>query len=116
MTWKALRHPNILPLIGVTMSEVQFAMISDWMVNGNINDFVRAHPDVDRLELVGFSFDVFISSPLMYRITYLAGRRRQGVDLHPQSGDDPRGSQGGAFSTATITPPSYRVYLSRQTY
>ena len=37
------------------MSETQFAMISDWMVNGNINDFVKAHPDVNRLELVGFS-------------------------------------------------------------
>ena len=53
MTWKSLRHPNVLPLIGVTMSEVQFAMVSDWMVNGNVNDFVKAHPDANRLELVG---------------------------------------------------------------
>ena len=52
--WKFLRHPNVLPLIGVTMSETRFAMISDWMVNGNINDFVRARPDVDRIGLVGF--------------------------------------------------------------
>ena len=37
------------------MSETQFAMISDWMVDGNINDFVKAHPDVNRLELVGLS-------------------------------------------------------------
>jgi hypothetical protein len=56
MTWKTLRHPNILPLIGVIMSESQFAMISDWMVHGNINDFVKAHPDANRLELVGLSF------------------------------------------------------------
>ena len=55
MTWKTLRHPNVLPLVGVIMSETQFAMISDWMVNGNINDFVKAHPDTNRLELVGFS-------------------------------------------------------------
>ena len=54
MTWKTLQHPNILPLIGVTMSESQFAMISDWMVNGNINDFVKAHPGSDPLELVDF--------------------------------------------------------------
>jgi hypothetical protein len=52
--WKTLRHPNILPLIGVIMSENQFAMISDWMVNGNINDFVKAHPHTNRLKLVGF--------------------------------------------------------------
>ena len=55
MAWKTLRHPNILPLIGVMVSQVQFAMISDWMVNGNINDFVKAHPDANRLELVGFA-------------------------------------------------------------
>ena len=40
------------------MSETQLAMISDWMVNGNINDFVKAHPDADRLDLVGFLLKV----------------------------------------------------------
>ena len=58
MTWKTLRHPNVLPLVGVTMSEEQFAMVSDWMANGNINDFVKAHPDANRLELVGISLKV----------------------------------------------------------
>ena len=52
--WKTLQHPNVLPLIGVTMSEARFAMVSDWMVNGDINRFVKAHPDANRLELVGF--------------------------------------------------------------
>ena len=52
--WKALRHPNVLPLIGVAMAEAQFAMVSEWMVNGNINEFVKANPDADRLGLVGF--------------------------------------------------------------
>jgi len=56
VTWKSLRHPNVLPLIGVMMSETRFAMISDWMVNGNINYFVRAHPSVNRVELVRCSF------------------------------------------------------------
>lgn len=41
------------------MSETKFAMISEWMVNGNINSFVKAHPDVDRLELVGDPFKIF---------------------------------------------------------
>ena len=62
MTWKALRHPNVLPLIGVTMSDTQFAMVSDWMVNGNINDFVKAHPDANRIELVKCSLKVLPSS------------------------------------------------------
>jgi hypothetical protein len=58
VTWKTLRHPNILPLIGVIMSETQFAMVSDWMADGNINDFVKAHPDANRLELVSVSFEI----------------------------------------------------------
>jgi len=60
------------------MSEdTHFAMISEWMVNGNINDFVRAHPAADRLGLVGRS----IKSHRLYprftkaRITRLAEGR-----------------------------------------
>ena len=60
--WKALRHPNILPLVGVTMTETQFAMVSEWMANGNVNEFVKAHPDADRLGLVGFQLKAFPSS------------------------------------------------------
>ena len=55
-----LRHPNILPLLGVTMSENRFVMVSEWMAKGNINDFVKADPDTDRFGLVCFSFEVLI--------------------------------------------------------
>ena len=44
------------------MTETQFAMVSEWMVNGSINEFVKAHPDVDRLGLVGFPFNASLSS------------------------------------------------------
>jgi serine/threonine protein kinase len=51
VVWKHLRHPNVLPLIGVTVSERRFAMVSEWMENGNINEFVgKEH--VNRTELV----------------------------------------------------------------
>jgi hypothetical protein len=85
VTWKTLRHPNVLPLIGVTMSEGHFAMISEWMVHGNINDFVKMHPNANRLELVSFHSKshhlhfTFIDD----QIPYLDGGRRQGIDLHP---------------------------------
>ena len=35
------------------MNDKQFAMVSEWMVNGNINEYVEAHRDVNRFELVG---------------------------------------------------------------
>ncbi|KAF9790630.1 kinase-like domain-containing protein [Thelephora terrestris] len=50
--WRFLRHPNILPLLGVLMSDTRFAMVSHWMPNGNINEHVKAHPGLDRLELL----------------------------------------------------------------
>ena len=51
--WKALCHPNVLSLLGVTMGNNQFAMVSEWMTNGNINEFVRANRDANRFKLVG---------------------------------------------------------------
>jgi len=47
------------------MSENQFAMISDWMASGNINDFVKACPGANLLELVGVSFTV---SPCLFHV------------------------------------------------
>jgi len=52
VAWKHLRHPNILPLIGVTVSNRRFAMVSAWMENGNINEFVGKDRHVNRIELV----------------------------------------------------------------
>ena len=53
MIWKTLRHPSILPLLGVAAGDYQFAMISEWMANGNINEFVGTREDANRFELVG---------------------------------------------------------------
>ena len=36
------------------MMETQFAMVSEWMPNGNINQFVKAHRDANRFDLVSF--------------------------------------------------------------
>ena len=36
------------------MDTRHFAMASEWMVNGNINEFIKAHGDANRFELVGF--------------------------------------------------------------
>ena len=49
---KHLRHPNILPLLGVTFNESHFAMVSEWMDNVNVNEFIRNDPDANRTALV----------------------------------------------------------------
>ena len=40
------------------MIEAQFAMASEWMANGNINEFVKANPDKNRLNLVRVSLEI----------------------------------------------------------
>ena len=52
VTWAALRHPNVLSLLGIVMDNDQLAMMSEWMTNGNIREFVGTHREANRFELV----------------------------------------------------------------
>ena len=52
VAWRHLRHPNILPLLGVTLNEQRFALVSEWMDHGNINEFIKRDKHVNRVELV----------------------------------------------------------------
>lgn len=53
MVWKNLHHPNVLQLLGATINDRRFEMVSKWMDNGNINEFVKKHGSENRLKLVG---------------------------------------------------------------
>ena len=44
------------------MFDNRFVMVSEWMAQGNIVEFVKANPNVDRLGLVCFPFKVLISA------------------------------------------------------
>ena len=52
VAWKHLRHPNILPFLGVNLETHKYAMISEWMDNGNINEFIEKHREANRMQLV----------------------------------------------------------------
>jgi len=54
VVWRALNHPNVLPLLGVTVAEDQLVVVSEWMVGGNIVEFVKVNVNADRLKLVSF--------------------------------------------------------------
>ena len=51
--WKRLSqmHNNILPFLGVTNTYPP-SMVSPWMNNGCMTEYVRSHQDVNRLQLV----------------------------------------------------------------
>ncbi|KAK0485347.1 kinase-like domain-containing protein [Armillaria luteobubalina] len=52
LVWKQLKHPNVLPFLGVNedLFAPSYCLISPWMVNGNIMSYLETHPDHDRLE------------------------------------------------------------------
>ncbi|KAG9109089.1 hypothetical protein FRC07_008368, partial [Ceratobasidium sp. 392] len=49
--WSKLKHENVLKLLGFAMFQGQLAMISRWMENGTLNDYIRKHPEEDRWDL-----------------------------------------------------------------
>ena len=49
--WKCLEHTNIVSLLGITPTP--FQLISEWMVGGDLREYIKQHPDADRLGLVG---------------------------------------------------------------
>lgn len=53
----------MLSLLGVVVTEHLFAMVSEWMSNGNIMEFVKARCDMNRFELVSILFDHWVPSP-----------------------------------------------------
>ena len=55
--WKNLSHPNVLYLIGApdTLEDGMFSVVSEWMANGNIMEYVRNSPG-NHLKLVGHDY------------------------------------------------------------
>lgn len=66
------------------MTETSFAMISEWMAGGNINDFVRTHPDENRLRLVSFPHQLRPRFSDNYVIIQLSGVSRGLIYIHEQ--------------------------------
>ncbi|KAJ8083210.1 hypothetical protein PM082_009082 [Marasmius tenuissimus] len=56
IVWRQLKHPNLLPFLGIYYleNESQFCLVSPWMENGNLVQYLRAtrKEDVDHLALV----------------------------------------------------------------
>ena len=50
--WRHLRHPNILPFVGIIINPDQCLLVLDWG-NVAISDFVGWYPDANRVDLVG---------------------------------------------------------------
>ena len=50
VVWKRLRYPNVMLFLGVTTTPLQ--LVSEWMSNGTLTEYVNASPGADRISLV----------------------------------------------------------------
>ena len=57
--WKRLKHPNIIPLLGITIFP-QLQLVSEWMTGGDLPGYIKENPSSDRLGLVSIPFVVLI--------------------------------------------------------
>ena len=49
--WKRLKHPNVVPFLGLGSNAPPFSLVYPWMP-GSLSEYVRENPDVDRLGMV----------------------------------------------------------------
>lgn len=64
MGWKSLRHDNVLPFVGVASIPSPFSVVSAWMENGNIMNFMKVTPDQNPFSLVSTSRSVLGNTDL----------------------------------------------------
>ncbi|KAK7001925.1 kinase domain-containing protein [Favolaschia claudopus] len=63
LIWRQLCHPNVLPFFGLYYIEERLCLISPWMRNGNIMEFLKANsPDTQKR----FSMILDVASGLEY--------------------------------------------------
>lgn len=52
VAWKYVSHRNVVPFLGVSETLFPFSIISPWLPNGNIVEYIQRHEGADRLQLV----------------------------------------------------------------
>ncbi|KAF8593517.1 kinase-like protein [Ceratobasidium sp. AG-I] len=49
--WSKAKHPNVHELMGVIMFQGRLGMVSMWMENGSLHEYIRKNTSVDRYQL-----------------------------------------------------------------
>lgn len=65
-----MEHRNIVPILNVNIDRLEIASV--WMPNGNILEYIKKHPEADRVALVGVCFIVFIQRSVPSQLSDVA--------------------------------------------
>ncbi|KAG6909116.1 hypothetical protein DXG01_001990 [Tephrocybe rancida] len=105
VVWGQLFHPNVLPFYGIhhlADHDKSLCLVSPWMPNGNIRDFLDGKPHADRTLLIS---DVAAGLKYLHESAIVHG------DLTPSNllvtgSERDAGLEGHALSSAQSTRPS----------
>lgn len=50
--WSQLQHVNVQELLGIIVLQDGLGMVSPWMGQGNLQQYLEAHPEIARHPLV----------------------------------------------------------------
>lgn len=67
MVWQRLQHPNVLPFYGICLElfKSRPVLILPWMENGNLNSYLKRHPELPRNGIVMLRIFGIIAVPLL---------------------------------------------------
>ncbi|KAF9789361.1 kinase-like domain-containing protein [Thelephora terrestris] len=98
--WKYIAHPNVVSFFGVSEALFSFCIISPWLSNGNILEYIRKNQRVNRLTLLAQAAS---------GLEYLHSLGIVHSDVNPGNiliDDDGSACLGDFGITAVITDPS----------
>ncbi|CAE6494524.1 unnamed protein product [Rhizoctonia solani] len=55
--WSKTQHQNVLELFGLAYFRGNVVMVSPWMEYGNLRDYLKQHPEIDRLSMIQDAFE-----------------------------------------------------------
>ena len=82
--WKYVSCPYILKFNGVFYYNELPAIVTPWMVHGNITEYLEKHADADRLRLVSLTSSLAPNISSLHTLSSLASRRGQGSQIPGQ--------------------------------
>ena len=102
--WKRLKHPNIVPFLGVTREPLQ--IVSEWMPNGTLTHYVEKTPGADRISLVSLfsaiGLDRYRRRPKLLDVAEGLNYLHMSCTIH---GDlKGAGARAGLYETTSLTP------------
>ena len=50
--WKRLNHPNVLPTLGAGLDIAELCVVSPWMPDGDLLQYLNKYPGVSRVSIV----------------------------------------------------------------